>query len=88
MSTQYSGACRKIFTVNSAEHWVKTLEFLKIITHQWPQILESEKVIDEPHHLQESLKILAEHWVKTLQTATLLFALGSIGSSPGVYKFN
>lgn len=72
----------KIFTVNSAEHWVKTLEFLKIITHQWPQILESEKVIDEPHHLQESLKILAEHWVKNPPNCNIIIA-GSIGSSPG-----
>ncbi|EKN00284.1 ATP-dependent nuclease subunit B, partial [Acidocella sp. MX-AZ02] len=45
-----------------AEHWQKTLEFLTIVTHAWPAILEAEGVMNPAKRLALLIEAQAKAW--------------------------
>jgi ATP-dependent helicase/nuclease subunit B len=47
---------------NFASHWQITLEFLKIITEFWPQILAEQQKLDPSHRKRLILEKIAEQW--------------------------
>ncbi len=64
-----------------ATHWQQTLEFLNIISHQWPQLLQREGAIDATDHRTQMLKASAAAWAKN-PPAHPIIAAGSTGSQP------
>ncbi|HAK62878.1 MAG TPA: double-strand break repair protein AddB [Alphaproteobacteria bacterium] len=64
-----------------AAHWRETLEFLQILTRNWPQILREEGVVDPAFHRNEMLSALARRWRET-PPASPVIAAGSTGSVP------
>lgn len=64
-----------------AEHWLKTLDFLKIITHQWPNVLAEEGRMEAVQRRSLLLKLLAEHW-RAHPPAHPVVAAGTTGSTP------
>ena len=64
-----------------AEHWQKTLQFLEIVTAQWPEILAAEGVIDGADRRNSILDARAEAWRKA-PPAEPVIAAGSTGSIP------
>ncbi|MDE2239404.1 MAG: double-strand break repair protein AddB, partial [Rhodospirillales bacterium] len=45
-----------------AAHWQRTLEFLTIVTHAWPGILESEGVMNPAKRLAALIEVQAKAW--------------------------
>ena len=64
-----------------ARHWQITLEFLKIVTEQWPAILAEEGRIDPADRRNRLLAAQAEAWTRTPPTSPVI-AAGSTGSVP------
>ncbi|QQP87960.1 double-strand break repair protein AddB [Skermanella sp. TT6] len=64
-----------------AQHWQVTLEFLKILTHVWPTILELEGAIDAAERRNLVLKAQAEAW-RANPPAGPVIAAGSTGTIP------
>lgn len=64
-----------------ALHWQQTLEFLNIISHEWPAILEREGAIDAVDHRTRTLKATAALW-RAHPPAHPIIAAGSTGSQP------
>jgi len=62
-------------------HWQHTLDFLTIVSRHWPQILESEGVIDAVERRVRVLTAVAEAW-KENPPAYPVIAAGSTGSQP------
>lgn len=48
-----------------ATHWQKTLEFLNIVTHAWPRILDAEEVINPAARLAGLIEAQALAWAQT-----------------------
>ncbi len=48
-----------------AEHWQRTLEFLTIVTHAWPNILESEGVMNPAKRLAKLIEAQAKAWAES-----------------------
>lgn len=66
---------------NLAGHWQQTLDFLKIITHLWPSILEGEGAVDVVDYRNRLLAALAAQWKSTPPNYPVI-AAGSTGSQP------
>ena len=66
-----------------AEHWQLSLEFLKIVTRQWPYILQESKVIDSQTHIRQSLETVAAYWAQHPPSYRVIVA-GSTGGTPGI----
>lgn len=64
-----------------ARHWQDTLEFLTIISRQWPEHLQREGAIDAIDHRTRLLKATAAAWAKS-PPAHPVIAAGSTGSQP------
>ncbi|MCK5555785.1 MAG: double-strand break repair protein AddB, partial [Alphaproteobacteria bacterium] len=64
-----------------AEHWQKTLEFLKILTEHWPTILNDRGVIDFAERRNRLLKAQVLAWQKLPPQGTVI-AAGSTGTVP------
>jgi ATP-dependent helicase/nuclease subunit B len=64
-----------------AEHWARTLEFLKIVTHEWPGVLKTQGYIDPAEYRNRMLAALARHWSEHPPTDPVI-AAGSTGSIP------
>jgi ATP-dependent helicase/nuclease subunit B len=64
-----------------AEHWQQTLEFLKIVTENWPKILAEEDAVDPAARRDGALAALARHW-REAPPADPIYAAGSTGSIP------
>ena len=64
-----------------AIHWQETLDFLTIITEQWPAILDEAGLIDQAERRHRSLTALAEAW-RRQPPQTPVIAAGSTGSIP------
>lgn len=64
-----------------SRHWQITLEFLKIVTQQWPAILAEEGRIDAADRRSRLLAAQAEAWTQSPPT-TPVIAAGSTGSVP------
>ncbi len=64
-----------------ARHWQITLEFLSVLTVEWPRVLEDEGAIDAADRRNRLLRAQAEAW-RTRPPATPVIAAGSTGSIP------
>ncbi len=64
-----------------AAHWQHTLEFLKILTEQWPKILAAEGALDPAQHRNRLLEAQAAAW-RAKPPAAPVIAAGSTGSIP------
>ncbi len=71
----------KIVPEEFADHWRITLDFLKIITENWPEILAAHGMIDSAQRRNILLKLLAQHWEQTPPDYPVI-AAGSTGSIP------
>lgn len=65
-----------------AEHWQTTLQFLKIITEFWPQILANEGCLDPAERRDRLLSMQAQFWYDHPTDSPVVVA-GSTGSIPG-----
>ena len=63
-----------------ATHWQQTLDFLNIISHAWPKVLEQEGAIDPVDHRNRLLQATAKAWQATPPAAAII-AAGSTGST-------
>jgi len=68
-----------------AEHWRRTIEFLKILTAHWPGILAVEGVIDAAERRNRALDALAAQWTAN-PPADAVIAGGSTGSIPATAR--
>lgn len=68
-----------------SRHWQITLDFLKILSEAWPNILEEEGVIDAADRRNRLMHILAAHWEET-QPQSPIIAAGSTGSIPATAR--
>lgn len=64
-----------------AAHWQETLEFLKIITTAWPEILREEAAMDPAAHRNAMLHALGMRWRANPPPGPVI-AAGSTGSVP------
>lgn len=64
-----------------AEHWQHTLEFLRIVTEQWPRVLAERGLADPAARRVSMLERLAEAW-RAAPPDTPVIAAGSTGSAP------
>ncbi len=64
-----------------AEHWQITLEFLEILSRNWPLILEEEGCIDPARRRDLLLRAQALHWQDN-PIQSPVYAVGSTGSIP------
>ncbi len=64
-----------------AEHWSETLAFLELVTDFWPDILESEGVMDPADRRNRLLETQASVW-RDSPPDTPIIAAGSTGSIP------
>ncbi len=64
-----------------AEHWRKTLEFLKIVTEHWPAILAERGLIDPVARRNLATEALLARWREAPPTHPVI-AAGSTGSVP------
>ena len=71
----------KLVPAELAEHWQKTLDFLKIISISWPAILQEEGLIDPMDHRNQVLRAVAASWKKNPPPYPII-AAGSTGSQP------
>ncbi len=66
---------------NLAAHWSETLDFLKIVTEHWPQILSALGAQDPAAFRNQSIKAL-ESFYREKQPTSPVIAAGSTGSIP------
>ena len=64
-----------------AAHWQETLEFLKIITTAWPEMLREEGAMDPAAHRNAMLHALGRRWQASPPDGPVI-AAGSTGSIP------
>lgn len=64
-----------------AAHWQQTIEFMRIVTQQWPEILREEGAIDPATHRNLVFTAQVEAWRKTGAPGPVI-AAGSTGSIP------
>ncbi len=68
-----------------AHHWQKTLEFLRIVTQEWPTVLATQGYVDPPTYRNRLLDGLADHWRRT-PPGDPIIAAGSTGSVPATAR--
>lgn len=66
---------------NLAQHWLVTIEFLKIISETWPAILADEKAQNPARYRNQSIRAIAEIY-KHQRPDTHVIAAGSTGTIP------
>lgn len=64
-----------------SRHWEKTLQFLSILTKEWPAILEAEGASDPAAHRDTALRQAAARW-REVAPGFPVIAAGSTGSVP------
>ncbi|MSO53913.1 MAG: double-strand break repair protein AddB, partial [Rhodospirillales bacterium] len=64
-----------------AKHWQATLDFLRIITERWPEILADEGAIDAADRRNQALDAQTKLWLDSPPT-TPVIAAGSTGTMP------
>ncbi|MBM3618965.1 MAG: double-strand break repair protein AddB, partial [Alphaproteobacteria bacterium] len=74
-----------LVTGELAKHWEITVNFLQILIHQWPQILEQEGRIDPVQRRNLMLGWLVEYWTAN-PPATPVIAAGTTGSTPATAR--
>jgi ATP-dependent helicase/nuclease subunit B len=75
----------KLVPEEYAEHWRRTIEFLKILTAHWPDILAVEGALDPAERRNRALAALAAHWQAHPPTHPVI-AAGSTGSIPATAR--
>lgn len=75
----------KLVPEEYAEHWRRTIEFLKILTAHWPDILAVEGALDPAERRNRALAALAAHW-EAHPPAHPVIAAGSTGSIPATAR--
>lgn len=68
-----------------AEHWQITVDFLKILSENWPRILEENGVIDAADRRNRLVLALNDLWLKN-PPQTPVIAAGSTGTVPATRK--
>ncbi len=66
---------------NFSQHWLRTIEFLKIIGKMWPEILTERGQIDALDRRTRIIRAQAERW-RHKPPQTSVIAAGSTGSQP------
>ncbi len=66
---------------NFSKHWLRTLDFLKIIGVAWPAMLAERGQIDAIDRRTQAIRAQAERW-RTSPPSTPVIAAGSTGSQP------
>ena len=66
-----------------ATHWQVTLDFLKILSEVWPQILSDMNVIDAADRRNRLINALSAFWTETKPQKRII-AAGTTGSIPAV----
>jgi ATP-dependent helicase/nuclease subunit B len=64
-----------------AQHWQATLDFLQLVTRDWPQILAAEGCLDPAERRNRLLRQLADRWSAEPPSGPVV-AAGSTGSVP------
>lgn len=75
------GDLAKIVPEEFSAHWQITLDFLKIISEQWPLVLAENRVVDVAQRRNILLETLAAHW-RSFPPQGPVIAAGSTGSIP------
>lgn len=70
---------------NFADHWQVTLDFLKILSEQWPKALETLNVIDAAKRRNILINTLADFWDET-KPQTRIIVAGTTASIPATAK--
>lgn len=68
-----------------ANHWQITLDFLKIISEQWPNILDEQNMVDPAKRRNMLMDNLVRHWSDN-PPDTPVIAAGSTGSVPATRR--
>ncbi len=76
----------KVVPEEFAAHWQITLDFLKIISENWPKILAELNLIDASERRNLLLHALADHW-QNFPPDYPVIAAGSTGSIPAAGCF-
>ncbi len=71
-----------LVTENFASHWQITLNFLKIITEFWPQILADQEKLDPSYRKRLILEKIADHWTPTYP----VILAGTTGTRPATAR--
>lgn len=71
----------KLVPEDYATHWQKTLDFLKILTQGWPQVLQATGYSDAAERRNILLQGLRDQWLEN-PPKTPVIAAGSTGSIP------
>ncbi len=66
---------------NYAEHWRQILDFLTIVTREWPKILADRGALDPAERRDRLITALAESWRREPPSGPVI-AAGSTGSIP------
>src|SRR5262249_15039674 len=66
---------------NFSQHWLRTLDFLKIVGKHWPEILAERGQIDAIDRRSRAIRARAERW-RSNPPGTPVLAAGSTGSQP------
>ncbi|MER2519388.1 MAG: PD-(D/E)XK nuclease family protein [Bdellovibrionales bacterium] len=69
-----------------AGHWIETVRFLEILTHEWPRILEQEGCLDPVERRNRAMDLQIAAW-KTEPPRHPVIAAGSTGSMPSTALF-
>ena len=64
-----------------SEHWQVTVEFLKIISEHWPEIVREQGITSPVSYRNQTLAVLSEHWKKCPPEHPVIVA-GTTGSIP------
>ena len=64
-----------------ADHWRVTLEFLKIVTQHWPDIIAAEGCLDHAERRNRLIEVQIERW-RAAPPETPVVIAGSTGSVP------
>jgi ATP-dependent helicase/nuclease subunit B len=62
-------------------HWEQTVQFLSILTEEWPGLLQAEKASDPAAHRDAALRLAARRWADAPPSFPVI-AAGSTGSVP------
>jgi ATP-dependent helicase/nuclease subunit B len=62
-------------------HWEQTVQFLTLLTEQWPHLLQAENASDPAAHRDAALRLAARRWKETPPSFPVI-AAGSTGSVP------
>lgn len=77
----FNGLAALVEDGDLSDHWQKTVEFLEILTDNWPQILADEDCIDPIQRRNMVLEARTDAWIKTPPDGPVI-AAGSTGSIP------